>query len=202
MTMLPRPAARLALLAGLTLLSACGLSNTNASTSKQTFALTSEPPGAECSLQRRGETLATITTPQQVTVPRSLSDIAVTCRHPGYRDTAATLESIRNEVSPVHFLAIGMAGVLAHTAAGNFNDYPKENTVFLLPMAFPDAAARDSYLAARQAELDLRAAEVERRIAKSCPTSDVCRMERDKAEAEQQTRVAAIEAQVAAVPVQ
>ncbi|MDQ1080124.1 hypothetical protein [Pseudoroseomonas cervicalis] len=199
MTMLPRPAARLALLAGLTLLSACA---GRADPNQQTFALKSEPAGAECSLQRRGETLATVTTPQQVTVSRSLRDIAVTCRHPGYRDTAATVDSTAIEVTPVHVLGLGMAGIIAHTAAGNFNRYPDESTVFLLPMAFPDAAARDSYLTARRAELDLRAAEVERRIAKSCPTSDVCRMERDKAEAEQQTRVAAIEAQVAAVPVQ
>ncbi|ONG45566.1 hypothetical protein BKE38_26425 [Pseudoroseomonas deserti] len=202
MTMLPRPAARLALLAGLSLLSACGLAHTNASTNHQTLTVKSEPAGAECSLQRNGEALATFATPHQLTVSQSRRDIAAVCRLPGYQDTPATLESTMIPITPLHLMAMGTAGVMAHTAAGNFNRYPEETTVALLPLAFPNAAARDGFLAARKAELALRATAAERRIAKSCTTPDFCRMERENAEADQQTRLAALETQVASVPVQ
>lgn len=202
MMMLPRPAARLTLLAGLAMLSACAGAAGGGAPSDQTISLKSEPAGAQCSLQRNGEALMTIAAPQQVTVSQSRRDIAVVCRLPGYQDTAATLESTVIEITPVHVLALGMAGVMANTAAGNFNRYPEEMTVALLPVAFPDAAARDGFLAARKAELATRAAATERRIAKTCTTPDFCRMERDNAEAEQQTRLAALETQIAAVPVQ
>ncbi|WP_419896259.1 hypothetical protein [Roseomonas sp. USHLN139] len=202
--MLPRSAARLALLAGLALLSACGAApGTDFSTRSQKITLQTEPGGAQCSLQRNGEALAEINpAPQQITVTQSRRDIAVLCRHPGYRDTAAVLESTMIDITPVHMLGLGMAGVMAHTAAGNFNRYPEETTVALLPLAFADTAARDSFVAARKAEIATRAAAAERRIARSCTTPDFCRLERENAEADQQTRLAKLETEIAAIPVQ
>lgn len=203
--LLSASASRLAMLAGLALLAGCAAPGGagSAPPSEQVITLKTEPTGAQCSLQRNGQALPMIeAAPQQVTVSQSRRDIAVLCRLAGYQDTAATLESTVIETTAAHLLLYGMGGMVARTAAGQFNRYPEEMTVAMRPVAFPDAAARDNFLAARKAELAIRAAATERRIAHSCPTPDFCRMERDNAEAEQRTLVAKLDADIAAIPVQ
>ncbi|WBV43983.1 hypothetical protein [Pseudoroseomonas cervicalis] len=171
--------------------------------STQNVTVITDPPGAQCNLQRGSQSIAAISrTPQSVTLDKSRQDIAVVCKHEGYEDGASTLVSEFAGMTIGNVLFGGLIGVAVDSASGAMNKYPSEIRLALFPSSFPSEAARDDFFARRRVELDREAAEVEKRIAESCAASaDLCRQQREAAQAVQQTKLAELEAKRLAIPV-
>ena len=184
---------RLAALAGLLSTAACA-SITQGST--QNVTVITDPAGAQCTLQRGTQSVAVIgRTPQSVTLDKSRQDIAVLCKQEGYEDGAGTLVSEFAGMTIGNVLFGGLIGVAVDSASGAMNKYPSEIRLAMIPVSFPNELARDDFFARRRVDLDREAAEVEKRIAESCAASaDLCRQQREAAQAVQQTRLAELEA--------
>ncbi|MCQ4161729.1 hypothetical protein NON00_17580 [Roseomonas sp. GC11] len=183
---------RLAALAGLFLTTACA-SITQGTT--QSVTVITDPAGAQCSLQRGGQSVAVVSqTPQSVTLDKSRQDVAVLCKRDGYQDGATTLTSEFAGMTFGNILFGGLVGVAVDSASGAMNKYPAEVKLALIPTSFPNEAARDAFFAQRRAEIEREVAEVEKRIGESCAASaDLCRQQREAAQALRQTRLAELE---------
>lgn len=60
----------------------------------QTLAVTTDPPGAECTLERKGGEIAEIaSTPAEIEIARSQFDLTIRCRKQGYFDATSKLTS-------------------------------------------------------------------------------------------------------------
>jgi len=60
----------------------------------QTLAVATDPPGAECTLERKGDDIAEIaSTPAQLEIARSQFDLTIRCRKQGYFEATSKLTS-------------------------------------------------------------------------------------------------------------
>ncbi len=97
---------------------------------EQPVAVHSNPIGAQCALTREGATIANVkSTPESVIVPKSLSDVLVSCEKPGVGKATALLKSTINPIVAGNIVAGGLIGGAVDAASGAMNDYPKSITV-------------------------------------------------------------------------
>jgi hypothetical protein len=101
-----------------------GCASLNHGTTQQ-IAVTTEPPGATCTLSRQGLSIATVVqTPGVALVQRDKRDILATCSKPGYQTAIRTLPSGVADSSFGNILAGGLIGVAIDSANGADNEYP------------------------------------------------------------------------------
>jgi hypothetical protein len=109
----------------------------------QTLSFESNPPGANCSLERNNAPIGNVTTPGGIVVQKTKHNILVTCKKEGYQDAKATLKS---EVAGATFGNIILGGGIGwaiDSASGADNKYNSITTVSLVPL---DKAVADKYL--------------------------------------------------------
>jgi hypothetical protein len=106
----------------------------------QQIAVTTEPPGATCTLSRQGLSIATVAqTPGIALIQRDKRDILASCSKPGYQTAIRTLHSGVADSSFGNILVGGLIGVAIDSANGADNEYPASVVIPLTPD--PSAAA-------------------------------------------------------------
>jgi hypothetical protein len=114
------------------LLSGCATATQGTS---QTIRVDSDPPSAACTLQRNGQTLATVTTPGTVTISRANEPIAVTCSRDGYEEGRAVLHARYDKRSSANALLGGPLAMTIDQASGAARMYEPSVKIDLTPVA-------------------------------------------------------------------
>jgi len=107
----------------------------------QTLSFESNPPGAECALERNGVAIGNVKTPGGIVVQKTKHNIRVTCRKDGFEDATAHLKS---EVAGATFGNIILGGGIGwaiDSASGADNKYQSITTVTLIPRQSAAATA-------------------------------------------------------------
>jgi hypothetical protein len=169
-------AARLATVLGLAMaLSACA--TVLGGTTQEVF-IETDPPGAECKLDRLGASVAWVKpTPGRANVSRSKETMVVTCVLNGYEQANDTLSSSFTGATFGNILVGGLVGIAVDAASGANNKYPERITVIMTPASFPTDAARDAHFAAAKARVTAAADTEIQRLRNSCNTNnrELCR---------------------------
>jgi len=103
----------------------------------QSVAISTQPPGASCTVSREGVQLsAVLSTPGSVKIDKSKRDITVTCSKEGYQTTSVNYSSSFNGMTFGNIILGGAVGAVVDASTGANYNYPKEVT-----MALPEAVA-------------------------------------------------------------
>lgn len=118
-------------LLGLMLTSACA---TVTQGTTATLAVTTDPAGASCQVQRDGATIAVVNpTPGSVTISRSVRDLAIRCEKPGNLAGVTTVPAGFQAMTVGNLLVGGVIGVAVDAASGAMGTYPGNVHVSLPP---------------------------------------------------------------------
>ena len=159
----------------------------------QTVTVDTDPSGATCTLTREAKTLAVVNpTPGSVSIGKSSAPIAVVCKKVDFLDAAGTLTSQFQAMTFGNVLFGGLIGVAVDAASGATHEYDPIVTITMIPVQFPDIAARDAFFERMRATLVKEAAEVKARIEKQCSGTQ-CAQELAAAEAGTQAKLAEID---------
>ncbi len=157
--------------------------------STQTLTFSTEPSGAVCELNRKGQTLGVVNpTPGQVMVGKSKDPIDVTCRKDGY-------ENVTQAVGPDNS-GMGTSGILwsllclicgpisvgVDASSGAMYKYP-ESVIFLMPpTSFASEGDRDAFYTRLKSDIADRAEAARVRATYHCPPDfkKQCNEEADK----------------------
>jgi len=105
-----------------------------------------EPPGAECRLDRLGANIGMVKpTPGRVNVSRSKELVVVNCTLDRYEQANDVLSSKLTGATIGNILLGGLVGIVVDAASGANNKYPERVTIVMTPLAFSNAAARDAH---------------------------------------------------------
>ena len=159
----------------------------------QTVTVDTDPSGATCTLTREAKTLAVVNpTPGSVSIGKSSVPITVVCKKVDFLDAAGTLTSQFQAMTFGNVLFGGLIGVAVDAASGATHEYDPIVTITMIPVQFPDIAARDTFFDRMRATLLREAAEVKARIEKQCSGS-MCAQELAAAEAGTRAKLAEID---------
>ncbi len=118
-------------LAGIALLTGC--SSIIEGTSQQ-ITVNTNPPGAECSLERQGTSIGRINpTPGAITIKKTKYDITVICNKPGYQTASYFNKSGAAGATFGNIVAGGGIGWAIDSASGADNKYDSPVNVTLVP---------------------------------------------------------------------
>lgn len=99
---------------------------------EQSVAVNTDPTGAECRLDRDGQTLGVVNpTPGSVTVSKGRQNINVFCSRDGFEDGAGTLPSEFQTMTIGNAVFGGIIGLGVDAASGAINEYPDSILVHL-----------------------------------------------------------------------
>lgn len=102
----------------------------------QTLTVKSDPAGADCSIDRKGEVIARINpTPGTVTIRKTKDDITIVCRKDGY-ETASLFERSGVTTATYGNILLGLSAPVGwgvDSATGADNNYEAEVTVLMTP---------------------------------------------------------------------
>ncbi len=125
----------------ITLLSACA---TIVNGSSQTVTVSTEPPGATCTVDRVGARIGAIAqTPGSVRLGKSKNDLSVTCAKPGFQTATVTKAPSFGGATFGNIIAGGVVGVVVDAASGANYEYPGDIRLELAadaPPALPPLA--------------------------------------------------------------
>ncbi|MGI4799188.1 MAG: hypothetical protein ACRYF2_15580 [Janthinobacterium lividum] len=128
-----RPSYILIVAAALPVLVGC---NTISRGTTQTLTITSDPDGANCSVEQGGRLIGKVEpTPGTLIVQRSLENLRITCTKPGYNLTTINRFSMRTDFQS---LGIFAAGNLVDLSSGANNSYPSTTRIALTLTSPPD----------------------------------------------------------------
>ena len=147
-------------------LSACA---TTGERSDQTVTVITAPPGAVCTLQRGGATVAVAQrTPAGVSLVKSRQNIVVVCRKNGYFNAVAVLPS-RSRARPPDRISIGaIVRFDLDIPAGTTHDYADSVTIVLAPEAFPTAKERDMFFDLQRGRIESETEAAAARLKEIC----------------------------------
>lgn len=169
--------------------------------SGQAIAISTEPEGADCTLTRHGVVLARVnSTPGQIHVEKSSTDLAVQCRRDGYLDSVGNIGSEFQPATFGNLILGGLVGVVVDAASGAMTKYPTAVTFKLTPVTFRSNAERDQFYDDLATTFLREYAEVLERIERAC-TPENCASQLKAAEAARASRLADIERRRAAAVV-
>jgi len=162
--------------------------------SSQTVALTTEPPGAACTFKREGQIIGIINpTPGSLSVTKSHSDIDVTCTKEGYVDAAGRVGSKFQAMTFGNILFGGIIGIAVDAVSGATAEYEATVAIRLMPAEFPNIEARDRFFERQRETFITQAKQVKERIARMCNPPD-CDRQLKLTEDEETTAFARVEA--------
>jgi len=129
----------------------------------QTVTITSDPPGATCTLSREGAVIAAVSqTPGSVQLDKDKDTITVSCKKEGYFEAIQPLEAVLQGMTFGNILFGGLIGVAVDGMSGAMHQYPTLVRILLTPESFDSAEARDKFFTRRRSEfLEEHAATVE-----------------------------------------
>lgn len=138
------------------------------------LAVVTDPAGATCQVKRDGQVIGVVNpTPGTVTVSKSVRPLAIDCTRAGGQPGAAVVQPEFQAMTLGNLLLGGVIGLAIDAASGAMGNYPPNVTVVLAPERFNSAAQRDSFYAARSAEIrqsfEERIATVRRNCAPGAP---------------------------------
>jgi hypothetical protein len=126
----------------------------------ETLSFDSNPPGADCTLVRNGETIGSVHTPSGVVVKKTKYDINVLCKKDGYQDGTAYLHSDAAGATFGNIILGGGIGWAIDSASGADNKYTEHTTVTLVPVVANDpsasAAQADPTVAVKPGDVEAR----------------------------------------------
>jgi hypothetical protein len=118
-------------LLGLMLTTACA---TVTQGTTATIAVTSDPPGATCQIQREGSTIAVVNpTPGSVTIGRSTRDLATRCERAGSQPAIVATPAGFQAMTLGNLLVGGVIGIAVDAASGAMGTYPGNIHVVMAP---------------------------------------------------------------------
>jgi hypothetical protein len=161
--------------------------------SSQSVIVSTDPPGAVCTLSRRGKEIAVVNpTPGTVTVDKSKDAVAVSCNRAGYLESAGTITSQFQPMTFGNILFGGLVGVAIDAGSGAMSEYEPRVTLTLIPAEFPSAAARDTFFDRLRSEFLTQSDEVMQRIKQKCSGS-ACDSQLKAAASAKEAKLAEIE---------
>lgn len=160
----------------------------------QTVTITSDPPGAACTLSREGGVIAAVPqTPGSIQIDKDKDTITVSCKKEGYFEMIQPMEAAFQGMTFGNILFGGLIGVAVDGMSGAMHQYPALLKVLLTPESFDSAEARDKFFARRRAEfLEEHAATVDS-IRKNCD-EEGCEGQIKAAKEHHDSRIALLEA--------
>lgn len=125
------------------LVSGCGTITQGTS---QNITITSNPSGAHCDFNRKGEHVATLDkTPGSVKVNKTKNDILMTCTMAGFQDASVNLESGYGAGTFGNILLGGVIGWGIDSATGADNKYPSTANIQFVPVGATPPATPPGY---------------------------------------------------------
>jgi hypothetical protein len=163
--------------------------------SSQTVTVTTDPPGAICTIAREGQTVAVVNpTPGSIPVEKSSKELSVVCDKPGYQPSSGALASSFQAMTFGNILFGGLIGVAIDAGSGAANEYPTLITLTLVPDAFKTEADRDAFFARMKSTFEIEYKESLERIKQRCGSPAYCDDQIRSAEASRTMKLAEIEA--------
>lgn len=161
--------------------------------SSQSVIVNTDPPGAICTLSRRGKEIAVVDpTPGTVTVDKSKDAVAVSCNRAGYLESAGTITSQFQPMTFGNILFGGLVGVAIDAGSGAMSEYEPIVTLTLIPAEFPSAEARDAFFDRLRSEFLTQSEKVVQRIQQKCSAS-ACDTQLKAAASAKEAKLAEIE---------
>ena len=99
----------------------------------QTISISTNPPGALCTLFREGFAVGQVTTPGGLVVERTKHDLKVECTKQGFQTASGVLASGIEGAAWGNIILGGGIGWAVDSAAGADNEYPEHITITLIP---------------------------------------------------------------------
>jgi hypothetical protein len=101
----------------------------------QEIVVNTNPPGADCSLQRQGISIAHITpTPGAATIKKTKYDITIVCNKAGYQEATYLNHSAAAGATFGNIVAGGGIGWAIDSASGADNKYDSPVNITLVPV--------------------------------------------------------------------
>lgn len=120
----------------------------------QAITITSDPPGATCTLSREGSVIGAIPqTPGTLQLDKDKDAIAVSCKKDGYFEAVQALEADFQGMTFGNILFGGLIGVAVDGMTGAMHQYPAMVKVLLTPESFESTGAKDKFFSRRRSEL-------------------------------------------------
>jgi len=161
--------------------------------SSQSVVVNTDPPGAICSLTRKGKEIAVVNpTPGTITVDKSKDAVAVSCNRAGYLESAGTINSQFQAMTFGNILFGGLVGVAIDAGSGAMNEYEPNITLTLIPAEFSSDAKRDAFFDKMRTEFLAQSDQVVERIKKKC-SAGACDSQLKAAASAKEAKLADIE---------
>jgi hypothetical protein len=161
----------------------------------QQINVTTNPPGAICSLERDGGSIATVNpTPGTVTVEKSRKDLSVACRKDGYMPAEGKVASKFHPMTFGNILLGGIIGFGVDAASGAMTEYEEMIMVRLIPEEFASALVRDGFFNGMRDEISAQSAKVLEQVDKQCSGKADCDKKRGATQKVRDDALADIEA--------
>ena len=161
--------------------------------SAQTVRLTTDPPGASCTLSRNGEVLTTVrATPATLSVFKQKGRLQLVCRKPGYFDHSMEEGSDFEDMTLGNIIFGGLVGVFVDAGSGAMYEYPSAIHVTLIPESFPDESTRDRFFDGLRERVNAETESAKTELLETCGETD-CEGRLARLEAARQARLDEIE---------
>jgi hypothetical protein len=100
----------------------------------QEITINTNPPGADCAIERQGATIARVgPTPGSATIRKNKEDISIVCREDGYQQATWLNHSGIEEWTFGNIVIGGLIGWGIDSATGSDNEYTSPVNVTLVP---------------------------------------------------------------------
>ncbi|MFZ5609715.1 MAG: hypothetical protein ACOY99_08895 [Pseudomonadota bacterium] len=108
----------------------------------QEITINTNPTGAKCLLERNGQPLAKVDTPETITIKKTKHDITVTCDKDGFETATYFVKSEIQDATWGNIVAGGGIGWAIDSASGADNKYERYVNVTLVPKGLTEIAKK------------------------------------------------------------
>lgn len=177
-----------------TVVSGCATVTTS---SRQTFSVTTQPPGASCKILRDATLVGVVDpTPGTVQIGKGSAGLSIACGKAGYLPASAEAAAQFQGMTFGNVLLGGLVGLAVDSASGAMFFYPDSVRVVLVPARFDSVQERDRFFSDLTARITQRADGAIERLNKSC-ASEKCKQELRAIEQTRDEQLADLERQKA-----
>ena len=168
----------------------------------QTVTVTTEPPGAICTLTRAGETVAVVNpTPGSISVEKSSDALTVTCMREGYQDSTGEVGTTFQAMTFGNVIFGGIIGAAVDAGSGAMHEYEPTVTITLIPFDFESIEARDAFFDRLRSDFLVESDKAMELISQKCE-GDTCAEQLKAAEVAKEAKLEEIESKRKAATVE